>query len=342
MTELPGAFRRYRGELDDLLCRSLSARDSPLYDMMRYHFGWIDAQGNPSRQRTGKYLRPTLCLLTCEAVGGDYRRALPAAAAVELVHNYSLIHDDIQDDDRERRHRATVWSLWGKAQAINAGTAMRLLANVTLESLSENDISVEKRMRAQHLLDDTTLDLIEGQYLDISFESRLDIGTADYLTMIEGKTAALMACSMELGALLGSENGGAATALGTAGRDLGMAFQIRDDILGIWGDENETGKPAGSDVRRRKNSLPIIYAMEAAEARAKSDLAGLYRKKKMYEDEVAAVLRILESLDAKGHAQERVKVYSQQAMKAIDKLRLVPSAKENLRQVVAFLTDRGY
>ena len=129
----------------------LAERQSPLYDMMRYHLGWIDAQGRPLPGSAGKALRPTLCLLACEAVGGTYHRALPAAAAVELVHNFSLIHDDIQDDDRERRHRPTVWSIWGKPQAINAGTAMRVLASLALSRLSERGVSGEKQLHAQRI-----------------------------------------------------------------------------------------------------------------------------------------------------------------------------------------------
>jgi geranylgeranyl diphosphate synthase type I len=168
MVMLPAAFERYRTQIDAELRLVLAQQQSPLYEMMRYHLGWIDEKGDPVKEPAGKALRPTLCLLACEAVGGDYRKALPAAAAIELVHNYSLIHDDIQDDDCERRHRPTVWSIWGKPQAINAGTAMRLLANITLARLREQGISPEKHWHTQCLLDTTTLRLIEGPYLDIS------------------------------------------------------------------------------------------------------------------------------------------------------------------------------
>ena len=181
---LPAAFEKYRTDIDSELKSVLLERRSPLYDMMRYHLGWIDERGNPLQNSPGKALRPTLCLLACEAVGEEYRQALSAAAAIELVHNYSLIHDDIQDDDRERRHSPTVWSLWGKPQAINAGTAMRILASLALERLSGCDIPVKKRLRVQQLLDESSLALIEGQYLDIHYESCPDIGMSDYLDMI--------------------------------------------------------------------------------------------------------------------------------------------------------------
>ena len=241
--KLPVVFERYRSEIDSELRAVLAERESPLYDMMRYHLGWIDWQGRPLSGTAGKALRPALCLLACEAVGGTYHRALPAAAAVELLHNFSLIHDDIQDDDRERRHRPTVWSIWGKPQAINAGTAMRVLASLALSRLGENGVSGEKQLRIQRILDESCLRLIEGQYLDISYESRLDIGVTDYLGMIDGKTAALIGCSLELGAFLGTDDEAVIRGLWNFGRNLGLAFQIRDDILGIWGDEKETGKP---------------------------------------------------------------------------------------------------
>ncbi|MCI0521847.1 MAG: polyprenyl synthetase family protein, partial [Chloroflexi bacterium] len=135
----------------------------------------MDAAGQPAQNGHGKGLRPTLCLLAYEALAGAYSQALPAAAALELVHNFSLIHDDIQDDDAQRRGRPTVWAIWGKPQAINAGTAMRILANICLLGLAEQGVTAARLGHAQTLLDYATLALIEGQYLDLSFEERFDI-----------------------------------------------------------------------------------------------------------------------------------------------------------------------
>ena len=197
---------------------------------MRYHLGWIDKKGNRTDGNTGKALRPTLCLLACQAVGGEYHRALPAAAAIELLHNFSLIHDDIQDNDRKRRHRPTVWAIWGKPQAINAGTAMRILTNVALFRLKELGVNPEKRLLVQQLLDETTLRLIEGQYLDIDYEKYVDINVSDYLRMVQGKTAALIACALESGAALGTDDERLIKNLHDLGWNLGLGFQIRDDI----------------------------------------------------------------------------------------------------------------
>ena len=274
---LPGVFNKYRADIDAELKSVLAERQSPFYDMMRYHLGWVDEKGNVLTSSGGKALRPTLCLLACEAVGGDYRQALPAAAAIELVHNYSLIHDDIQDDDRERRHRPTVWSIWGKPQAINAGTAMRVLANLALLRLKELGVPDQKQLRAHYLIDEKCMSLIEGQYLDISYETRFDITVDDYLDMIRKKTAALIACSLELGALLGTDDEQVIESFRNIGTNLGLAFQIRDDILGIWGDEQKTGKPSCSDIRRKKKSFPVIWAFDKAQGELRTDLLNFYR-----------------------------------------------------------------
>lgn len=340
--KLPKVFEKYRAQIDAELKLVLAERQLPLYHMMRYHLGWVDEQGNPLPNSAGKALRPTLCLLACEAVSGDYHRALPAAAAIELVHNYSLIHDDIQDDDRERRHRPTVWSIWGKPQAINAGTAMRLLANLALWRLQQHGVPLEKQFSAQYLIDETTLRLIEGQYQDISYESRFDISVGDYLSMIQEKTAALIACSLEVGALLGSDNKLLRRSFRDIGRNLGLAFQIRDDIIGIWGDGKITGKPLGSDIRRRKKTFPIVYALENTEDGLRKELINVYQSGEVGEDEVLTILEILESIHAQHKAQRLAEKYSQQAIKAIDKLAILPSAKRDLVEIACFLVERDF
>jgi len=340
--KLPAVFERYRAEIDAELKSVLAERQSPLYDMMRYHLGWVDEKGNPRKNSSGKALRSTLCLLACEAVGGKYHQALPAAAAIELVHNYSLIHDDIQDDDKERRHVPTVWSIWGKPQAINAGTAMRILASLTLSRLDKHGVPLPKQLRTRQIIDESTLKLIEGQYLDISYESRLDIGLNDYLNMIGGKTAALIAASLETGALLGTDDEQVIGEFRDIGRSLGLAFQIRDDVLGIWGDEDKLGKPLGSDIRRRKKTLPIIYALENARDGPREELASAYRKDAFNDDDVTMVLRTLEAADAQLQAQKMAESYCDEAMKGIVKLALVPTKKQDLVELLHFLAKRSF
>ncbi len=341
MPGLPVVLEKYRTEVDAELRRVLAGRQSPLYDMMRYHFGWTDETGNPRQGPAGKALRPALCLLACEAVGGEYQRALPAAAAIELLHNYSLIHDDIQDGDRERRHRPTVWSLWGKPQGINAGTAMRILANCALLRLESCGVVPEKQRRIQRLLDEANLRLIEGQYLDISYEDRFDITVDDYLKMVEGKTAALIACALEVGALLGTDDEGIIESFRDIGRPLGLAFQIRDDLLGIWGHKEETGKAPGSDIWRRKKTLPVIYALETARNGLKEELMGIYQEGTLDDGAVAVVIRILEEAGARATAQEMTERLCQEAGRAVSRLALVPARKRDLEALVSFIPQRN-
>ncbi len=340
--KLPQIFERYRAAIDAELRSVFAQRRSELYDSMRYHLGWIDEKGRPLQNSVGKALRPTLCLLACEAVGGDFHQALPAAAAIELVHNFSLIHDDIQDEDRERRHRPTVWSLWGKPQAINSGTAMRVLASLAMLRLAERGIAPQRQIRAQRILDESCLSLIEGQWLDLSFERRLDIGVADYLKMIEKKTAALISCSLEIGALLGTEDEFIISSFRDFGQNLGLAFQIRDDILGIWGEEEKTGKPQGSDIYRKKKSLPIVYALERAKDELKTALINIYQGEAIDNKELNKVLQILQELNAQDYAQRMAEEYLSHALESINKLRLPSWALDSLEEVAQFLTKRDF
>ncbi len=339
---LPICFDRYRVEIDAELRRSLAGYQSPMYDMLRYHMGWIGEKGQPLPGSAGKALRPTLCLLACEAAGADFAVGLPAAAAIELIHNFSLIHDDVQDDDRERRHRPTVWSVWGKPQAINAGTAMRVVASLTMLRLEEREVSFAKLLRAQRLLDQSCLRLIEGQYLDISFESRLDVGVDDYLAMIEGKTASLIASSLEIGALLGSDDEGFVRAFRRFGLNLGFAFQIRDDILGIWGSTEKIGKPVGSDIWRRKKSFPIVYAFDRADLASRSALRDIYSSDMVDQKAVDRVLSILDGMNAEREAQKLADSFCDRALAELENVELSPWAVGSLREMAHFLTERDF
>lgn len=340
--KLPAVFERYRRDIDAELDQVLSGRESPLYDMMRYHLGWMDEKGNIKEGPTGKALRPTLCLLASEAVGGDYRQALPAAAAIELVHNFSLIHDDIQDDDRERRHRPTVWSIWGKAQAINAGTAMKGLSSLALRRLEERGITGSGQLRAHYLIEESCLELIEGQYLDISYESRFDIGVNEYLDMIDKKTAALIACSMEVGASLGNASAQTIAAFREIGHNMGLGFQVQDDILGIWGDERQTGKPRGGDIRRKKKSFPVVYALENAPEQTRAALIGAYQNGNMTDDDLGRILEALEAANARTSAEEMAQRYLDRALAAIERLDTSPDARRDMEELLRFLVQRNF
>jgi geranylgeranyl diphosphate synthase type I len=264
------------------------------YGQMQYHLGWVDVHFAPATSNPGKLLRPTLLLLAYEAAGAwglangsaacaeqvdtYLRRALPAAAAIELTHNFTLIHDDIEDGDTERRHRSTLWNIWGMPQAINTGDGMFALARLALWKVLDEGVDGEIAARLGAALDHACLTLAEGQYLDISFEQRLDISVAMYLDMISRKTAALMSCAAEMGALLGTRDAEIIKRLRNFGWAMGVAFQVRDDMLGVWATTAELGKTPVGDIYRRKKSLPILHALEHANERDQRLLRTVYQQ----------------------------------------------------------------
>src|SRR6201996_2097703 len=234
-----------------------------------YHLGLADAAGNPMRSGSGKALRPALALLSARAAGAPPERGVTAAVAVELVHNFSLLHDDIMDNDTERRHRPTAWTVFGVGAAILAGDALLALA----QDMLLEDGHPQGSWAGRCLSAAAVQRLIGGQGSDLAFEKRDDVTLAECLDMAGDKTAALMACACSIGAVhLGAPP---ALAMGLAGfgAHVGLAFQLTDDLLGIWGAPEVTGKPVRADLRARKKSLPVVAALnsgrpEAAELRA--------------------------------------------------------------------------
>lgn len=310
------------------------------YGMLRYHMGWVDAQMQPAVVNSGKRIRPIACLLACQAVGGMLEDALPAAAAVELLHNFSLIHDDVEDDSPTRRHRPTVWALWGVPQAINAGDAMFTLARLALHRLVDRALAPTTALQAWAIFDHACLRLTEGQHLDVSFENRLDVSVAEYLAMIEGKTAALLGASLELGALAGGAGQETRRHLARFGRDLGLAFQMQDDILGIWGDETLTGKSAASDILARKKSLPVVYALADAEVGA--ELRARYSQP-IEPAGVPAVLALLAQAGSQEYTAQAARSAhhsARQALQASGVLTAPSQAGQMLEQLAELLLGR--
>ena len=350
---LPPMFARYRDDLDREVSDTVSGTPAAsevhgLYSMLRYHMGWADADGNavgsPSSQGQGqgKGLRPTLCLFACEVLGDGWAGGLPAAAALELIHNFSLIHDDIQDGDVERRHRPTVWSVWGQPQALVAGNAMRSLADLAALRLTRCGVSPEKAVGASLLLTNGYLEMTMGQCSDLAFEGRLDISLDDYLQMVSWKTGALIRCGMEMGALIASDDPKEVQAFSRCGSRLGRAFQIRDDILGIWGDEGSTGKSVGNDIRRKKKSFPVVYALEVAHAAAREKLMDAYSRETLDDGCVLGVLGILDELNVLGYAERVTREQAQLALKEVDSVSMPGWAREEIRLLAEFLAARLY
>ena len=285
--------QRYLGAVYDRLHHVVPQDADGTYPMLRYHLGWEEADGTPSSTSGGKALRPVLCLMACEMAGGDWHQALPAAAALELVHNFSLLHDDIQDRDITRRGRATAWTIWGIPQAVVAGNAMRVAADRSLTQLADSGLSAPTTIAASRMLTQRYMEMIEGQYLDMSFEESGEVTTAQYLDMIGRKTGALIQSAMYMGALIATGDTRSAEAIGQCGRGLGLAFQVWDDYLGIWGDPAVFGKPVGSDIARKKKSLPVVHVFQQIRGADRQRLLQIYSAPEIQGADVETVMAMM-------------------------------------------------
>jgi geranylgeranyl diphosphate synthase, type I len=293
--------RRYGEALDRALHRSLQSIASPSYaGMLAYQLGYVDESLCPSSRGGGKRFRPALCLAAAQAVGGDWLDAVQVAAGIELVHNFSLIHDDIEDADPTRHHRPTVWKVWGEAQAINAGDGMFALAVGAALSAQEPNPTTLPVLTA---LLDMAVDLTTGQYLDMAFETGTSISVDEYLDMVSRKTGALIAFSVWAGAVLGGASDTTAAAMRSYGQAFGRAFQMHDDLRGIWAPSSITGKAMAKDLENRKKTLPVLLAIEMASSHDADVLSGYFARS---HDDTAAIMRTLETLEVQEHTSQAI------------------------------------
>lgn len=319
---LAGRIERYRPLIVDEMRAVVGEDATQLAAWMRYHLGWDDASGKAVEGAAGKLLRPCALLLATELVGGDLEAALPAAAAVELVHNFSLLHDDVEDRSERRHGRPALWTLGGVAQAINTGDGMYTLARLAMHRLLEAGIEERRAIESMRELDEACLRLVEGQYLDISFEERNDVSRAEYLAMTAGKTAAMFSAPFAMGALLGGASGDVVTAFREFGYHVGLAFQAMDDILGIWGEPEVTGKPVGDDLASRKMTYPVIAAMSSAVTGAA--LVGAYADPATGVEELRG---LVQAGEGRTHTEHFMMAAVESAVSAIESAALGPEAE---------------
>jgi geranylgeranyl diphosphate synthase, type I len=266
-----------------------------LANMARYHMGWVSADFEPvapGSVNPGKRIRPRIAMLVCMAQSGDGRDAVPIAAAIELLHNFTLVHDDVQDRSELRRHRQSVWSLWGEAQAINVGDSLFAASHLALFQMDRIAAESSPLTRLAPEFDQMAIRIVGGQSMDLAHEGNVLVTPEQYLTMIRGKTAAILRYSAWAGAIVADAIERVASKFGDFGEALGMAFQIRDDLLGIWGDSNETGKAATGDIWRRKQTLPILELRRLVSPIEREEVDRLYSA----EVDAQAVRRILDLL----------------------------------------------
>ena len=284
-----------------------------VYEMIRYHLG-LDGSEGPR----GKRMRPLLGLLAYASIAGEHTRALPGAAAVELGHNFSLVHDDIEDGDVERRHRPTLWAIHGVAQAINTGDLIFSLSRVALHRLTDLGFPDRTVLRLMRLYDETCVALCEGQYIDIATSASDDPMTVElYFDMIGRKTAALIAGSIEAGAILATDDDEVIARYRRFGWALGLAFQLNDDLLGIWGLEQQTGK-VPTDVARHKKTLPVLYAFEHASPVDRERLTALYALAEPAEDDVLEIVAILDRAGAQGYTRAEAQRWRDTCLAELD------------------------
>jgi len=322
------------------------------YGQIYYHLGWVDQTFSPVQGYTGKLLRPTLLLLAYEATGAwglastgegitHLSRALPAACAIELFHNFTLMHDDIEDGDRERRYRPTAWAVFGVPHAVNTGDGISCLSRLALFKLLDVGVNPDLVARLGSYFDRAALSVIEGQHLDLHFETREEVTIPMYLEMITRKTAQLMACAAEMGGMLGTEDLGSIEELRQYGLRLGIAFQIRDDLSGIWATQQKSGKMPAGDLMRRKKTLPILHAIDHASPQDQTLLRAFYGAREEPTDkQVAQVLSILERTRSRYYCQDAIKEQCELARGALTQLSTAPSplAQEAVASLVTLVS----
>lgn len=341
---VPELLNRTRALCTPPLRAAVARLAAPMDTVAAYHFGWIDRDGTPVAGDGGKAVRPALALLSAQAAGAPAEAGVPGGVAVELVHNFSLLHDDLMDGDETRRHRATAWTVFGPAQAILVGDALATLGTeVLLDAASTGGASATDAARAVRLLNTASRRLIDGQAMDVAFEQRDTVTVAECLEMEGGKTAALLSAASALGAVLAGADDRAADSLQRFGEHLGLAFQAVDDLLGIWGATEVTGKPHWGDLRQRKKSLPVAAALaEGGEASRElaEQLADPTGRGEESETELAARALLIEKAGGRAWTQEEARRQHTTALAALDEVPMPDVVREHFVALAEFVVVR--
>jgi geranylgeranyl diphosphate synthase type I len=335
---VPQVLGRARDLVAPAMRDAIGSLSSELRPIAEYHVGWRDEKGELVSTDGGKGVRPALAILSAEAVGADGSVGVPGAVAIELVHNFSLIHDDVIDNDAERRHRPTVWALFGIGQAVIVGDALLVLADEVL--LNAPDIG-GSRARAARLLTSATARMIQGQSLDMAFETRSVVSFEECLDMEAGKTGALLGCACAIGAVLAGASEDTVNALSMFGVEMGLAFQAVDDHLGIWGDPAVTGKPAWSDLRQKKKSLPVVAALQKQGPLA-DELAGLLARDELGEADIARAAELVEMAGGRSATEREAHLHFDLALSALGNAEITPRAHTDLLELANFIVDRNF
>lgn len=335
----PEVFSRYRSTIQSALHDAIDRFNGCIYTTHRYYMGWETRTGEQIDSPGGKRLRPTLTLLAAEATGGTIECALPIATALEYVHNFSLVHDDLEDRDRFRHHRPTIWVVWGDAAAIISGNAMLKIADNAAKQLVDRGLSEQLAAELQHQLVKAYLTMMEGQFLDLWYENEREVSIAQYFDMVSRKTGALIEASMRLGTGAADAEIDQRRAMSEIGVEIGKVFQVRDDILGIWGGAS-TGKPVGADIKRRKKALPAIHALNHAKRSAKQKLDAIYRGESSDDVPVEDVLEIMDETGTRGYCQRICESHWRNAQAKLRQMSIPENYRQDLNEIGTYLLER--
>ena len=342
INEKPNFLSRHEDIIKLYLRESLNNYNGNLSHYIKNYFGWIDVDGNTVQDSyQGKAFRPSICMLMCEGMGGDIKAASVSSISIELVHNFSLIHDDIEDNDRFRRHKPTLWAVWGIPKALVTGNSMLALGNKELEKLNKFGLSNSDIFFSQKLLTESYLKMMEGQFLDISFEKQKTVNQDEYIKMIGLKTGALIECSVLIGAVTSGKklSTNELNNIQNFGKSLGLLFQIRDDILGVWG-TNKTGKPVGSDIKKKKKSLPIIIALSEKNQQYKNLLLEIMDKPNIEDTDIQKFIYIMEKIGVKDQCEKMAQSQLDNIKNTLRKIPIKPTYIDDFNQIGDFLMNR--
>ncbi len=295
-------YETYRHGVEAELRDVFDGRDGFLYNLLRYHLGWVDQNGHPDDVGTPLHFQGAVALVTCEALGADFEAAVPAAAGVELVHHFTLVHGEVQAGRAESVDRPGIWWVWGPAQAINAGDGLHALGRTAVMRLSARGMPADRVLRAVRSLDQACLLLCEGQYMDLEFQDQMMVTSGPFLDMVSRKAGALAGAAAEAGALAAGADDAQCQALHTFGVKLGSAWQIARDIDDFWGERGDA--VTASNIIARKKSLPVVHALEHGSVSAKRELGSIYMKRVLETDDAARLVSILEETGSRDAAEE--------------------------------------
>lgn len=319
----------WQSALEGELRECFAERQGFLYNLLRYHLGWVDREGQPEPETARQSFHSLLALAAGSAVGGDYAQALPAAAAVELVYNFALVHNEVQAGRVDAGNRPSLWWVWGPAQAINAGDGLHAMGRAAMLGLSDRGLAADRVLAALAMLDQACLAMCEGQYMDLQFQERLLVTIPEYRDMIERKTGALTGCAAAAGALAAAADANLVDRFREWGRRLGMAWQITQDLADFWGERGD-GMTA-SNALNKKKSLPLLYTLEKGSTAAKRELGAVYLKRVLKPADIARVVAIMEEVDARAYAETAAQELAAQARAAVAAAGLPPERQAGLQ-----------